>query len=423
MMNHNVYNYYGMTYLPKTNTKYDTHKSKELKRIYKSMVSHNKQSPLYKFNLSQETQDYALSIKNAAINLKKISSFLSDDTDTVFNKKIFSSSNEDVLDVRLNTDNYSNVPEHLNLKVSQLATSQMNTGNYINSKNKGLNSGTYEVRLVTSRNEYLFTLKMSSSMQCIDAQQSMADAINLNQTGIQARVDIRGNDSALIMESIFSGEGSLENGLQFSFFEENARQPLINYLGLNHTTRIPQNSTFTINGEPHVSTTNNISINSAIEIDLLSTSEEEVSLQLLPDTDEIIQKVYDFVDAYNQLVHLANDNLDNQHSARKLLTDISRVTRKHLNALEASGLTINAKGYIETEEALLIQSTKSGQFQSLFDDISEFKKDVIHTTDQLNLDPLAYVDKVIVTYPNTAKSLPNPYVPSMYSGLLFNGYA
>ena len=96
MMNYNVYNYYGMTYLPKTNTKYDTHKSNELKNIYKSMVSHNKQSPLYKFSMSQETQDYALSIKDAAIDLKNISSFLSDDTDTVFNKKIFATSDEDV---------------------------------------------------------------------------------------------------------------------------------------------------------------------------------------------------------------------------------------------------------------------------------------------------------------------------------------
>lgn len=419
----NVYNYYGMTYLPKTNTKYDTHKSNELKNIYKSMVSHNKQSPLYKFSMSQETQDYALSIKDAAIDLKNISSFLSDDTDTVFNKKILASSNEDVLDVRLDTDDYSNVPEKMDIKVERLASSQVNVGNYVNSKNKNLSSGTFDLHLTTSKSDYLFTLKVNSSTRNIDVQQSIADAINQNQTGIRARVDVRGSESALILESQLTGEGTVEDGLQFAFYEENPNQPFINYLGLNHTMHTPTNSAFSINGEQHASATNNISINNVIEIDLLSASDSEVTLHMMPDTDEIINKVHDFIDSYNHLVNLANDNMEHQHSARKLLNDISKITRKHANALEASGLTVNEKGNIETEEALLIQSTKNGQFQELFNDISDFKADIIKTTDQLNLDPLAYVDKVVVTYPNTAKILPNPYYPSMYSGLLFNYYA
>lgn len=423
MINYNVYNYYGMTYLPKTNTKYDTHKSNELKNIYKSMVSHNRQSPLYKFSMSQETQNYALSIKDAAINLKNISSFLSDDTDTVFNKKIYAVSDENVLDIRLNTDDYSNAPEKMDIQVSQLASSQVNAGQYVNSKNKGLSSGSYNVHLITSQNDYLFSLKVNSATRNIDAQQSIADAINLNATGVKARVDVRGNDSALILESPYTGEGALENGLQFTFSEENPNQPLINYLGLNHIIQVPTNSAFSINGEHHTSTTNNISINNVIDIDLLSSSDSEVSLQMIPDTEEIIEKVHDFVDSYNHLVNLAHDNMEHQHSARKLLNDISKITRKHANALEASGLTINEHGNMETEESLLIQSTKTGQFQELFNDISDFKTDIIKTTDQLNLDPLAYIDKVIVTYPNTAKSLPNPYSPSMYSGLLFNSYA
>lgn len=423
MMNYNVYNYYGMTYLPKTNTKYDTHKSNELKNIYKSMVSHNKQSPLYKFSMSQETQDYALSIKDAAIDLKNISSFLSDDTDTVFNKKIFATSDEDVLDVRLNTDDYSNVPEKMDIEVSQLASSQVNRGQYVNSKNKGLSTGNYNVNLTTPQNDYLFSLKVTSSTRNIDAQQSLADAINLNLTGVRARVDVQGNESALILESQFTGEGTVADNLQFAFSEDNPNQPLINYLGLNHVEQAPKNSVFSINGEQHTSSTNNISINNVIEIDLLSTSDTPVTLQIMPDTDEIIHKVNDFVDSYNHLVNLAHDNMDHQHSARKLLNDISKITKKHANVLEASGLAVNEKGNIETEKALLTQSTKNGQFQELFNDISDFKADIIKTTNQLNLDPLAYIDKVIVTYPNTAKSLPNPYSPSMYSGLLFNSYA
>lgn len=39
------------------------------------------------------------------------------------------------------------------------------------------------------------------------------------------------------------------------------------------------------------------------------------------------------------------------------------------------------------------------------------------------LNPLDYIDKVVVTYPNTNINYPNPYIPSKYSGLLFNDYA
>lgn len=424
MMNYNnVYNYYGMTYMPKTNSKYDTHKSKELKNVYQSMVRHNKQSPLFKFSLSEKTQNYALSIKDAAIDLKNISSFLSDSTDTVFNKKTYSVSNEDVLNVQLNTDDYTAVPNQLTMRVDHLACSQINTGSYVNSKNKNLSSGTYDLRLSTAQNDYLLSLTVTSSTRNIDAQNSLASAINQNPTGIRAYVDIAGNNSALVIESQATGAGTVEGGLQFHFSESNPNQPLINYLGLNHITRQPSDSAFAINGEPHSSSGNNISINNTIEIDLLKSSDEDVSLQLLPDTGEIMQKVYDFVGSYNHLIDLANSNIHEQHSARKLLNDISNITRKHTNVLEASGLILNTDGSITTEDSLLIQSTKNGQFQDLFNDISGFKTDIIQTTDKLNLDPLAYIDKVVVTYPDTSRPQPNPYVPSMYSGLLFNGYA
>ena len=420
---HNVYNYYGMAYMPKTNTKYDTHKSKELKNVYQSMVRHNKQSPLFKFSLSEKTQNYALSIKDAAIDLKNISSFLSDSTDTVFNKKTYSVSDEDILDVHLNADDYAGVPEQMTMQVDRLACSQVNTGNYVNSKNKNLSSGTYELRLSTAQSDYLLSLTVTSSTRNIDAQTSLANAINQNPTGIRAHVDTVGNTSALMIESQATGTGTIEDGLQFHFSETNPNQPLINYLGLNHVTRQPADSAFMINGEAHSSSGNNISINNTIEIDLLKASAQPVSLQLLPDTGEIMHKVHDFVDSYNHLIDLANSNIHDQHSARKLLNDISRIARKHTNALEASGLTLNADGSITTEDSLLIQSTKNGQFQDLFDDISGFKTDIIQTTDKLNLDPLAYIDKVVVTYPDTSRPQPNPYVPSMYSGLLFNGYA
>ena len=58
-----------------------------------------------------------------------------------------------------------------------------------------------------------------------------------------------------------------------------------------------------------------------------------------------------------------------------------------------------------------------------FSKISDFKKDLSKATGKMTLNPLDYVDKVVVTYPDTiGKTFPNPYNPSKYSGLLFNDY-
>ena len=86
------YNYYTQAFsqiYTKPTTKYDTHKSTELKNIYKKMVSANKQSPLYKITLSEDTQNYVLGIKSAAVELKNLSSFLSDTDDPIYEDKTF----------------------------------------------------------------------------------------------------------------------------------------------------------------------------------------------------------------------------------------------------------------------------------------------------------------------------------------------
>jgi len=63
------------------------------------------------------------------------------------------------------------------------------------------------------------------------------------------------------------------------------------------------------------------------------------------------------------------------------------------------------------------------KLQDLFDDDSPFRKDIKRTTEKMTLNPLHYIDKVVVTYPNTTGTYPNPYYPSKYSGLLFNDYS
>ena len=138
-----------------------------------------------------------------------------------------------------------------------------------------------------------------------------------------------------------------------------------------------------------------------MDIDLLATSDSDVSVYLMPDQDKISNKLRNFVNSYNQLV------------------DITGIAKRNKNALQSIGLTIDENGYLnKTDES------DNTQISRLFDEeLSDFRRDIKRTTDKMTLNPLDYIDKIIVTYPNTTGTYPNPYNPSRYSGLLFNDYA
>jgi flagellar hook-associated protein 2 len=155
-----------------------------------------------------------------------------------------------------------------------------------------------------------------------------------------------------------------------------------------------------------------------MDIDLLSTSEEPVHVRLVPDEDKITDKLNDFLNSYNQLVDIAR-NGSSEKGATKLFRDITSITTKNQAALEAAGLSVEENGYMH-----LAEDADSSQIKALFDeDLSSFRKDIQRTTEKMTLNPLNYIDKVVVTYPNTRGTYPNPYNPSKYSGLLFNDYA
>ena len=62
-----LHNQYLSTYQPlKGNSRYDTHKRSELRNIYNSMISVNKDAPLYKFDTSIESKNYIVGLKEAS---------------------------------------------------------------------------------------------------------------------------------------------------------------------------------------------------------------------------------------------------------------------------------------------------------------------------------------------------------------------
>ncbi|MCM1207725.1 MAG: hypothetical protein NC309_02280, partial [Ruminococcus sp.] len=91
--------------------------------------------------------------------------------------------------------------------------------------------------------------------------------------------------------------------------------------------------------------------------------------------------------------------------------------------LEDVGLDVDDTNHIVQNEKVLTENIRSGDFAKLFGKVSSFKDDVESATNRLTLDPMAYINKLIVTYPNTANKSNTPYTQSLYSGLMYNNYA
>ena len=78
---------------------------------------------------------------------------------------------------------------------------------------------------------------------------------------------------------------------------------------------------------------------------------------------------------------------------------------------------------LSLDEALVRQSIEEGDMDEIFSSEHGFAARVNNKISEIKLNPLEYVDKKVVTYPNTLHvPYPSPYITSMYSGLFFNNY-
>lgn len=416
----NVYNHYSSNLVvPKRNSKYDSHKKDDLKTIYHKMVKDTQNSPFYKFTLSDMTQAYTIGIKETALALEANSKSLSNQTDNSKEDLIAVSDNEDVVFANLSTEHPESLPEDIAIQVNSLATGQTNIGTFLPSNDMSFNPGDYSLGIAVGNNHYTFNLTISNQDNNLKIQRDLAKSINDNHIGIQANIrkNIPEQTSALVLRSKSVGLVGNKDTI-FEFDESYLENDISSQLGIEHIDTLPSNAEFYINEKPHSSSSNHISLNHSIDIDLLATSEEPISIQLLPDEKKIANKLNNFLDSYNQLIDLAKTGTAERGSSR-LFHEVSNITKRNLETLHASGLHID-----ENDHLILKEEPDSNQIRSLFnDELSSFRKDIERTTEKMTLNPLNYIDKVIVTYPNTSGTYPNPYQPSKYSGLLYNDYA
>lgn len=419
-INSNVYNYLGTDLVPKKRE--TTHKSSELKAVSANITKYNQNSPLFIVSRSNTNQTRMINIKEAAISLVDAIADFSNAEGQVYSQRVFHSENDEYISGAFRHQSLESLPDKLDIDVKELATNQVNVGHALEQDEHSIPAGEYTFSVTNQKKTTNFAVTISEEDTNLDIQTKLATYINNRNLGITSTIVTENNLSSMIISSDATGVPPTFDKLFFSFKDVGNDVGLTEILGLNNISVEPTNATFSINGDTHTSATNHISINQLVELDFHKPTEKPLEITFSPDSSYANTQVDLFIDAYNNLVDLSHSN-SQSFGSRNLLMDVAKITAKHKADFESIGITFDDAGYMTKNSEVLQASIKTGRFQELFCASDDILNDVTEATNRLTLDPAAYIDKILVTYPNSNVANKESYSTSIYSGLMFNNYA
>ncbi len=425
-----VYNHFLTAYAPQgTNTKYDTHKRSELRGVYNSIVKMNKEAPLFLLDTSPKTTQFAVGLKEGARELKNVISSLSvEDSDSILDKKSVSSSDESIVSASYigNADLDEESIPNLEINVKQLASTQVNEGNYLDPDSMDLPSGTYSFDIHSRDMDYEFQFNINDTDTNRIVEEKLARLITKSNIGVNASVVENSEGKiALRVESDDTGvrEGR-ETLFEITDDKTSKQSGTVDYFGIGNVTNYPTNSLFTLNGEDRSTFSNHFSIEKMYELTLngVSSDDSSVSIGLKTDVESITDNVSNLIEGYNSFINKINAYVDSQPYSKKLVGEMGRISSFYGSDLESLGLNFSEDGTIKMDKNLLAQTAREGDALSQFNSIKRFTSSVLNKVNQVSLHPMEYTQKTFVAYKNPGHTFASPYVTSNYSGMMFSSY-
>lgn len=425
----NVYNNFLPQFMPKT-SRYDTHKKDELRSVYASIIRQTKESPLFLPLSGEDVVEYAVNMKENARDLKNVIASLStDDSLSLLDKKTAFSSDEDVAVAKyIGSDNSvdeDDVPS-FDLGVQRLASSQVNMGSFIDNGAMTLEPDTYSFDIHIGDTDYEFQFNVEPGDNNKEMQEKLARLINRSYIGVEVSVMSDDNGrSALRIESIATGQPGGKDAL-FNISDDNTskRAGAVEYFGLGDITEPPRNAEFTLNGTPHSAYSNSFTIDKAYEITLKGASGdgEDAHIGLKPDVESLISNVESLVEGYNRFITNATQYSETYGLSNKFRNEMRGIQNEYRNELDAIGLTFMDTGELEIDEKYLRAAAFEGDHKDTLRPITDFTSEILLEAKKISLNPMDYTNRIVVEYKNPGHNFANPYITSMYSGMMFSSY-
>ncbi len=424
-----VYNNYLTSYMPKPLTKYDSHKKSELRNVYNTIVKLNKDAPWYLPTTSKDTQRYAVDLKENARGLHNTIAQLGGlEKDGLFRKKSAFSTDENIAVASYigPEDTSADIPA-LELEVHSLASSQENLGVFLpNNTRVTLEPDTYSFDININDMNYEFQFSVNESETNLDVQERLMRLINNSDIGIRAALAESEGRTSLRLTSESTG---LAPGKDCIFAVSDDRTSktagTVEYFGLDYTSREPGNASFTVNGEEGYSAANHFTLDNLFDIRLTGISPDgrPSYIGLKTDVESLTDNVYHLVGGYNDFIKAASSYLETQSKSRQLLREMNGIASVYSSSLETMGLNLTEDGTLAVDRDMLRQTaSQSEDINTTFGSLKSFSNTLLRKSSQVSLNPMEYVEQVMVAYKNPGHNFANPYVTSAYTGMMFDGY-
>lgn len=424
-----IYNHLMQGLMMMPQSRFDTHKRSELQNVYRDIMRLTSEQPLYKVTFDESAQEYTLGIKNTALSLSSmIKELHTEDGTSVFKNQILISGEPETIGVSVLEG--SSLPDSdlpLSVEVTSLSAPQENQGDFVPSDESALLSGQYNFTIGIEENVYSFQFNVTKGATNLELQKKLSDFINKTAIGLRTRItqDVENNLSRL--ELIAVAPGSSDGTASFSpadvRFPEDASYGIITHFGLDNIATAPKNTHFTINGVPKEVRGRTYLYNNSITLSLKDITTQPVTIGKVTNQEPIMQKMQSFVETYNSIFDYVRERQPDNHRAKKLLFDLTNTLRQFSGELNSCGLVIDKDGTLSILQETMYQAAGNGALEQLFSSQSNFSSCLIKKLSDIALNPMEYLNKTVVTYPNiTARKTLNPYISSIYCGLLYNNY-
>ncbi len=424
-----VYNHLMQGLIMMRPNRFDTHKKSELQNVYRDIMRLTSEQPLYKVTFDESAQEYTLGIKNAALSLSSMVKELNtDDGSSVFKSQILVSDNPEAVDVSVLEG--SSLPDYelpLAVEVSSLSSPQENHGNFVPSEVSELVSGQYNFTIGIEENLYSFQFNVTGGSTNLELQKKLADFINKTSIGLRTRIvqEPETGESRLDLLAITAGSSDGISSFRPSDvrFPEDASRGIITHFGLDQIAKAPVNTCFTVNGTPKEVRGRSYLYNNALTLSIKDTTTTPVTIGKVTNQEPIVEKLRTFINKYNSIFEFVQEKQPDNHRAKKLLYELGNTVRQFSSELSNCGLLVTKDGTISIDNKIIHTAAGNGSLERLFSEDSGFSDTLVKKLSDISLNPMEYLNKTVVTYPNvTAKKTLNPYVSSIYCGLLYNNY-
>ncbi len=429
-----AYAYYLTTYGQNRPTRYDSHKKSDLRKVYNQIVKTNREAPLYKLSGDDEVAKYAIDIKENAKAIQTTVASLSDsygDFSDSFRRKVAISSDEEHVGVKYIGDGTEKTTmENFQIEVKQLSSPQINTGNMLRNDGLSIIPGTYSFDLNINYASYEFQFSVNPGERNLDVLKKLANLVNRSSLGVNATIHHGTSEtgepaSALNITSRQMGRSGNEPIFTIMPGPTAESMQFLNLLGIEQISKNAENSRFLVNGEELESLSNSFTINNTFELSLNKVSEEgqAAEISFKTDVDAVADNVMSLVDAFNGILNIAeHSSAQATGDTNKLLNEMSSVSKGRRESLGEIGLEVADNGTITLNKEKLKAAIQPERADQTFSRLSNFKNAIGAKADAVAINPMNYVNKVVVNYKNPGHTFTAPYFSSVYSGMMLDRY-